>query len=83
MFNLVDFLRISSPEAASQIVLRDCSERGEEEPGYIGVLQQRPGSQNMKRLLLIIENEIFQVKEFSAFLCMERCKGLCELKSFL
>ena len=37
----------------------------------------------MKRLLLIKENQILQVKEFSAFLCMRRCKSLGSLKSFL
>ena len=38
------------------------------EPEYIGILQQRAGSLNVKRLLLIIENQIPQIKEFSAFL---------------
>ena len=51
--------------------------------GWTGVLQQRAGSLNIKILLLIRENQISQVKEFSAFLCMERCKSLCSLKSFL
>ena len=41
------------------------------------------GSQNVKRLSLIKENQISQIKEFSAFLCMERCKSLGSLKSFL
>ena len=36
----------------------------------------------IKRLLLINENQICQVTEFSAFLCMERCKSLGSLKSF-
>ena len=54
-----------------------------EEPGSIEVLQQRAGSLNVKRLFLIKENQITQVKEFSAFLCMERCKSLGSLKSFL
>ena len=45
-------------------------------------LQQRPSSQNIKRLLLIKENQLSQFKEFSAFLCMERCKSLGSLKSF-
>ena len=34
-------------------------------------------------LLLIEENQIFQVKEFSAFLYMVKCKSLGPLKSFL
>ena len=50
------------------------------ETGYIEVLQQRAGSLNIKILLFIKENQISQVKEFSAFLCMERCKSLCSLK---
>ena len=37
----------------------------------------------IKRLWLIKENQISQVKEFSAFLCMGRCKSLGSLKSFL
>ena len=43
-------------------------------------LQHRPGSGNIQRLLIIKEN---QVKEFSASLCMARCKSLGSLKSFL
>ena len=46
-------------------------------------LQQEAGSLNIKRLPLIKENQIAQVKEFSPFLCMERCKSLGSLKSFL
>ena len=39
-------------------------------PGYIGVFAKRPSGQNDKRSLLIKENQIFQVKELSAFLCI-------------
>ena len=46
-------------------------------------LQQEAGSLNIKRLLLIKENQISRVKEFSTFLCMGRCKLLGSLKSFL
>ena len=46
-----DFLMTQAWKAASQIALRDCSEEVREKPGYIGVLQQKPGSQNIKRLL--------------------------------
>ena len=46
-------------------------------------LQQRPGSWSMKRLLLIKENQVSQVKEFSAFLCMGTCKSQGSLKLFL
>ena len=53
------------------------------EPGYTDVLQQRAGSLNI-RLLSIKENQISQVEEFSAFLCvMGRCKNLGSVKSFL
>ena len=41
-----------------------------EEPGYTELLQQRGGSLNVKRLLLIKGNQTSQVKEFSTFLCM-------------
>ena len=51
-----------------------------EEPGYIRVLQPKEGSREVKRLLLIKENQISQVKEFSAFLCMGKCKSLGSLK---
>ena len=54
-----------------------------EKPGYIEVLQQRAGSLKMKRLLLIKENQITQVKAVSSFLCNGRCKGLGSLKSLL
>ena len=47
------------------------------------LLQQRAGSLNIKWLLLIKENQIFQDKEFSTFLCMGRSKSLGSLKSFL
>ena len=46
-------------------------------------LQQEAGSLNIKRLPLIKANRISQVKEFSPFLCMERCKSLGSLTSFL
>ena len=42
-------------------------------------LQQRASSLNIKWLLLVKENQISQVKEFRAFLCMGRCESLGEL----
>ena len=48
-------------------------QRGNEEPGYIEILQQKTGSLNMKRLLLIKENQIAQVKQFSSVLCVFFC----------
>ena len=46
------------------------------------VLQQRAGSLNIKRLLLIKENQRFQIKELTVSLCLGRCKSLASLKSF-
>ena len=83
MLYLADKTEDLSQDTASQIALSDCSKGVREEPGYIGVLQQRPGSSNFKRLLLIKENQTSQVKEFSTFLCMGICKSLGSLKSFL
>ena len=37
-------------------------------------LQHGAGGLNIKRLQLIKENQIFQVKEFGTFLYMQRCK---------
>ena len=54
-----------------------------EEPGYKEVLQKRAGSLNIRRLSLMKEIQIFQVEEFSAFLCMGRYKSLVSLKLFL
>ena len=45
--------------------------------------QKTPGSWNIKTLLLIKENQTSPVNEFSPLLCMERCKNLDLLKSFL
>ena len=55
------------------------------EPKYIEVLQPRAGSLNIKLLSLIKENQISQVKEFSAFLYMGRCResGLTEIFPFV
>ena len=43
-------------------------------PYFYPNLALRPGSQHIKRLLLIKENHISQVKEFTAFLYMGKCK---------
>ena len=47
-----------------------------EKPGYIEALRQGTGSLNVLRLLLTKENQITQIKEFSAFLHKGRCKNL-------
>lgn len=46
-----------------------------EELGFIGILQERAGCRK-KKLPLIKESQISEVKEFSTFLCMGRRKGL-------
>ena len=84
MFYLVEIFRTSSLEDnISSNPERTALRRPGEEPDYIEVLQQRAGSLNIKRLLLINGNQISQVKEFSAFLYMGRCKSLGSLKSSL
>ena len=67
------FLGLQVGETVSQVNLKELfPRRWGEEPGYIEVLQQRAGSLNIERLLLIKENQISQVKEFSTFLCKGR-----------
>ena len=51
------------------------------ETGYMEVLQQRAGSQRI--VINLGKNQISQVKDFSALLCMGRYKNLGSLKSFL
>ena len=48
--------------------------------GQPGCNQRRPGSQNIRRVLL---KKTRHLKEISAFLCMGGCKSLGSLKSFL
>ena len=84
MFYSVGIFKTASPEDnitsnPERTVLR----RQQEEPDYTDILQQTAGNLNVKRLLLIKENQIFQVKDFSAFLCMGRWKILGSMKSFL
>ena len=77
MFYSVGIFRTSNlGDSISSDPERTAPRRRGEEPGYIEVLQQRAGSLNIKRLLLLKENQISQVKEFSAFLCMGKCKSL-------
>lgn len=59
---------------------KDCSEEVREESGCINFFgQQKLSSQNIKRLLWIKS----QVKEFTTFLCMEKCKSMGSQKSLL
>ena len=84
MFYLVEMFRTSSlGDSNSSNPERTALRRPGEEPDYIEVLQQRAGSLNIKRLLLIKENQISPVKELSAFLCMGRSKNLGLFKTFL
>ena len=65
-------------QAAFQITWTNCSEearQGSQDILEFYYLQRRADSRN-KKLLLIKENWISQVKEFSTFLCMGRCKSL-------
>ena len=57
--------------SASQVTLRELHQGGEECVCAMLYrnLQQKAGSLNFKRFL-IKEKQIFQVKEFSSFLCM-------------
>ena len=81
MFYLVGVFRTSGlGDSISSNPARTALRRGGEEPGYIEVLQQRADSMNIKRLLLMKENQISQVKEFSTLLCKGRCKRLGLLK---
>ena len=84
MFHLVGLFRTSSPDGSISSDPEKTLRRQKEEPGcYTEVLQQRADSLNIKTVWLIKENQISQVKEFSAFLCMGGCGSLGPLKSFL
>ena len=56
--------------------MRDWFKEVRGELGYIGAMQEKTGSQNIKRLMLIKENHISQVSEFSIFLWMIHESGL-------
>ena len=60
MFYSVGIFRISGLEAESQVILRKLLHggMGRGERGYTGVLQQRAGSLNTKRVLLIKETSM-------------------------
>ena len=70
MFYSMRTFRTSSPgDSISSEPERSALRRQGEEPGYTDVLEQGAGGLNIKRLLLIKENQISQGKEFSTFLC--------------
>ena len=82
MFYVVGIFRtLGLGDSISNDYERTALRRQEEQPGYTEALQQRASSLNIKRLLLIKENRISQIKEFS-ILCMGRCKNLGSLKLF-
>ena len=84
MFHLVGIFKTSSPEdSILNNPEKHALRRQRKEPGNIEVSQQKADSLNIKRLLLIKENQTSQIKEFSSFLSMGRCKHLGSLKSFL
>ena len=83
MFYLVGIFRTSSPGDSFSSNWENCSSGAQGGVRLYGSLQQGEGSLNIKRLLLIMENQISQVKEFSALLCMGRLKSLGLLKLFL
>ena len=56
---------------------------GEGESGYLEVCNKGQVIWTWKVFLWIKENQISQVKKFSTFLCVGRCKSLSSLKSFL
>ena len=72
-------MRTIAWEAEFQIVLRNHSEKARlGELRYVGVLQQRVDNRK-KRLLLIKENQIPQVKEFSTLHGKMQVSGLTEI----
>ena len=80
MFYSVGIFRTSSLGGSiSSNPERTALRRREEEPGCTEVLRQRAASLNIKRLLIIKENQISQVKEFSTFLCMGMASLIAQL----
>ena len=63
MFYSVEFLNLSP--GVSFLAVKDCSEEVRRELGYIGIFVTK--TQNIKRLLLIKENQTSQVNEFPVY----------------
>ena len=75
MFYSVEIFRTSSlGDSISSNPERTAPRRRGEEPGYTEALQWRAGNLSIKISLLIKENQITQVKEFSTSLCMGRAR---------
>ena len=77
------FRTSSQADSVSSNPERTALRKQGEDPCYMEVLRQRADSLNIKRSLIMKENQISRVKEFSAFLCMGRCKRLGSRKSVL
>ena len=75
-----DVLGFQAWETVSQEILRELFHRSRGGVRLYRNWQQGTGSLNFKRLLLIKENQISQVKGYSTFLCKERCQSLGSLK---
>ena len=71
MFYSVDLLRTEAREAVSQLALRDCSEEVREQPGYIGILNLKPGRWNIERLPLMKETRHLKLMNFVFFYVLE------------
>ena len=86
MFHLGTFLRITVWETASQIALRKHSKEVRKEPGYIGFFVGKQTNKLIvkhQKITANHKNQTSQVNDFSAFLCVGRCKSLGLLKLFL
>ena len=72
-------------ETASQIGLSNYSKEFMKEPAYIGVCAENKQKMwsNMRRSLLITEKQTSHFNDFSAFLCVGRCKSPGSLKLFI
>ena len=82
VFYLANFLKPSSLECSLLLSSEELLPRGK---GGDRIWRSFCNNDQIviKRWPLIKENQTSQVKQFSVFLCMGRCKSLCSLKSFL
>ena len=64
-------LRTEAREAVSQLALRDYSEEVREEPGYIGILNLKPGRWNIKRLPLMKDARHLKLMNLVLFYVLE------------
>ena len=81
-FILWKFLGLQTWEIASQEPWESCSKEASRGVRLYRSLQQGADSLNIKRLLLIKENQVSQVKGSSIFIFMGRCKSLGSPRSF-